>query len=342
MGRAAKRPPEQDLQGPTYQDARLFESNEISRRKSLMLTGFPNGQTAKNKMGLMATFAAASLLLLSAPALTRAQGPAPGFPPPGFGNFAPGGGWLGVAANEITPDKAKELKLPEGRGVSLDQVDENSPAAKAGLQKGDVVNEYDGQRVEGVLQFQRLVRETPPGRTVKISVWRGGKNVSLSVVVGDLASRSGNSEGNNFRFNGPPNGPQGAFGQGPGGPGGPGPGPGGFGGQGRQRGGGQNLGQTPALGVSAIDLSGQLAGYFGVQDGGVLVTDVRANSAGEKAGLKAGDVITKLGAARVHNLDELRTQLGAQRDANTVTVTVIRKGSEMSLTVTPERPQPRG
>jgi serine protease Do len=311
-------------------------TQQIARRKSVM--PIPNARTTPKKLSLMATFAAASLLLLSAPTLTRAQGPAPGFPPPGFGNFAQAvGGWLGVAANEVTADKAKELKLSEVRGVSIDQVDQNSPAAKAGIQKGDVVNEYNGQRVEGVLQFQRLVRETPPGRTVKLSVWRGGKNVSVSVVLGDLASRQGNNGDNNFR-GGPPNGPQGAFVPGAGGaPGGPGPG--GPGGQGRQRGGGQNIGQTPALGVSAIDLSGQLAGYFGVQDGGVLVTDVRANSAGEKAGLKAGDVVTKLGAARVHNLDELRMQLGAQLDANTVTVTVVRMGSEMSLTVTPERPQ---
>jgi putative serine protease PepD len=69
---------------------------------------------------------------------------------------------------------------------------------------------------------------------------------------------------------------------------------------------------------------------------------VRANSASEKAGLKAGDVITKLDAERVHNLVELRMQMLAKRDANTVAVTVVRKGSEISLTVSPEKPQPRG
>jgi serine protease Do len=281
---------------------------------------------------LVAAIATASLLFFSAPTHVRAQGPPPGFPPPGFGNFAqPSAGWLGVGANEVTPDKAKELKLSEVRGVSLDSIDENTPAGKAGLQKGDVVNEYNGQRVEGVLQFQRLVRETPPGRTVKMTVWRGGKNVSVSVVVGDVASRPGNNPGGNLRFGGAPNGPQGALV-----PGQRGQAPRDF-----QRGPGQND-QAPALGASAIDLSGQLAGYFGVPDGGVLVTEVRANSASEKAGLKAGDVITKLDAERVHNLVELRMQMLAKRDANTVAVTVVRKGSEISLTVSPEKPQPRG
>ena len=84
------------------------------------------------------------------------------------------------------------------------------------------------------------------------------------------------------------------------------------------------------------------AAYFGAPDGqGVLVTDVHMGSAGEKAGLKAGDVITKLDGERVHNVGELRTQLRAKREANTVTLSIIRKGSEMSLTATPEKPQSR-
>jgi len=146
--------------------------------------------------------------------------------------------------------------------------------------------------------------------------------VFLTIMVGDLASQPGNNTGENFRFRVGPNGAQGAFVPG------------------FQRGQGLND-QGPALGVSAIDLSGQLASYFGVQDGGVLVTDVSANSASGNVGVRAGDVITRLDAERVHNLDELRTQLRAKRDANTIVLTVIRKGSEMSLTVTLERPQPR-
>ena len=71
--------------------------------------------------------------------------------------------------------------------------------------------------------------------------------------------------------------------------------------------------KRPTLGVSAQDLSGQLGSYFGAPDGqGVLVTDVRAGSAGEKAGLKAGDVITKLDGEPVHNVDELARAIARQ------------------------------
>jgi len=292
---------------------------------------FVGGQIKKSKMSFLSVAAAASLLLVSAPAMTRAQAPVPGFAPPGFGGFArpaePGAGWLGVSISEVTADKAKELKLPEARGVAIDQVGENTPAAKSGLQKGDIITEFNGQRVEGVLEFERFVRETPPGRTAKLSVWRNGKSQSISVVIGDATAQSADAAPNPFQFRGRQEGSNGF----------PVPEPGapalpdfqrGF--QGRE--------QTPSLGVSAQDLTGQLGTYFGAPDGqGVLVTDVHMGSAGEKAGLKAGDVITKLDGERVRNIEELR----AKRDAATVTLGVIRKGSEISVTATPEKPQSR-
>jgi serine protease Do len=298
-----------------------------------MAIRFANRRTKKMKTSSFVLVAAALLLLMSAPGVTRAQAPGPGFPPPGFGGFArtgePAAGWLGVAISEITAEKAKDLKLPQAEGVTIDQVGENSPASKAGLQKGDVVTEFNGQHVEGGLEFERLVRETPPGRTAKLSVLRNGKNQSLSVVMGDLAQsgNGGNGGQNAPRFRGQPQGANG----------GPGPQPGAFQGgfQGRNQ-----APQGPTLGVSAQDVSGQLGSYFGAPDGqGVLITDVRAGSAGDKAGLKAGDVITKLDGQPVHNAADLRMLLRAKSDANTVTLGVIRKGSEISVTATPEKAQ---
>jgi serine protease Do len=296
---------------------------------------FADRQIKKTRMSFLVVAAAASLLLISAPVMTRAQAPAPGFPPPGFGGFTrpaeSGAGWLGVSISEVTAEKAKELKLSEPRGVAIDQVSENSPAAKSGLQEGDVVTEFNGQSVAGVLQFERFVRETPPGRTAKLSVWRGGRSQSISVVIGDAAAQSAGAAPNPFRFRGRQEGPDGFATPEPGGPALPN----------FQRG-FQDREQAPSLGISAQDLSGQLGSYFGAPDGqGVLVTDVHMGSAGEKAGLKAGDVITKLDGERVHNVGELRAQLRAKRDSSTVTLGVIRKGSEMSVMATPEKPQSR-
>jgi serine protease Do len=296
-----------------------------------MAISFADRRTRKMKMNFFAVIAAASLL--AAPVMTRAQAPAPGFPPQGFGGFTrpaeSGAGWLGVSISEVTADKAKELKLAEARGVAIDQVGENSPAAKAGLQKGDVITAFNGQSVEGVLEFERFVRETPPGRTAKLSVWRSGKSQSISVVLGDASAQSENSAPSPFRFRGSQQGSNGFPMPELGAPTLPN----------FQRG-FQDREQAASLGISAQDLSGQLGSYFGAPDGqGVLVIDVHMGSAGEKAGLKAGDVITKLDGDRIHNVGELRAQLRAKRDASTVTLSILRKGNEMSLNAKPEKPR---
>ncbi len=86
----------------------------------------------------------------------------------------PGGTYLGVSLAEIDANRAKELKLKEDYGAEITRVEDGSPAEKAGVKPGDVVQEYNGQRVEGMEQFGRMVRETPAGREVKLTVSRDG------------------------------------------------------------------------------------------------------------------------------------------------------------------------
>jgi serine protease Do len=264
---------------------------------------------------------------------SKATGAAP-LPTPQF-DF---GGWLGVGIEEVTPDKAKELKLAAARGVLVTQVSENSPAAKAGLKKGDVITEYNGERIEGAAQFRRMVRETPAGRMAQLSIWRDARSQTLSVEVGSFPEGLRNELRDNFR-NGFGNG-GGFSGLGPRGPQGPGAPP---------RGGNFDFrvrGNTPMLGVSAQDLSGQLGAYFGAPDGeGVLVTEVHKDSAGEKAGLHAGDVIAKVNGERVRNRAELRDHLREalidKTGAKSVTLGVIRKGTETAISIQPEMPPMR-
>ena len=82
--------------------------------------------------------------------------------------------FLGVAIQEIDSDRAKALKLPEEAGVEVTRIAPDSPAEKAGIKTGDVLTQYNGQRVEGMDQFSRMVRETPSGREVRIGILRNG------------------------------------------------------------------------------------------------------------------------------------------------------------------------
>ena len=94
-------------------------------------------------------------------------------------------GYLGIGGLDISSGRAKALNLKEERGVEVSSLAEDGPAAKAGIKQGDVVLEFNGQPVEGTAQFQRLVRETPVGRQVRIKVWRSGAAQTLTATVGE-------------------------------------------------------------------------------------------------------------------------------------------------------------
>jgi serine protease Do len=255
--------------------------------------------------------ACAALLLVPASMPTRAQQQPPS--PPTFREAQmPERGWLGVSVEEVSQQKAQELKLSGVYGVLVMEVGADSPAAKARVENGDVITDYDGQRVEGVIEFRRLVRETPPGRTAELTVWRDGRSQIISVELGknpasnqenpfrSMMSRFGNSGANTSPF-------------------------------------GATIPARAVLGITGQNLSGQLGKYFGAPDGeGILIINVESNSPAAKAGLEAGDVITKVDGKLVRTLAELREQLRAKR-ATTVTLGLVRKGNELSVNIEPRR-----
>jgi serine protease Do len=233
-----------------------------------------------------------------------------------------GSGWLGVEIGEVTAEKAKDLKLSTVRGVMVMDVEPDSPAAKAGLKDNDVIMQYDGQTVEGTVQFRRLVRETPAGRTVTLGISRNGNTQNVSVDLGDRSAffekkmKGKMRDFDNALAFSIPN-PDFSFAA------------------------PVMEGRSPLLGIGAEDLSGQLGTYFGAPDGtGILVREVRPGMAAEKAGLKAGDVIVKVDGKPVRTLADLRTQLRDKGVQKSVSLGILRKGAEMNVAVTIEKPQP--
>lgn len=217
-----------------------------------------------------------------------------------------GGTYLGVNLAEIDANRAKELKLKEDYGVEITRVEENSPAEKAGLRPGDVVLEYNGQRVEGMQQFGRMVRETPPGRDVKLTISRDGKT---QTVVAMLSSRRYHFPGNFSQgFQIPPIPPM------------------------------PDIPQifttlrTPMLGVEAEALGPQLASYFGVKDG-VLVRSVVDNTPAQKAGIKAGDVITKVEGMAVGSPSDLSGAVRMASARKSYTLELMRERKPLTITV---------
>lgn len=237
-----------------------------------------------------------------------------------------GASWLGVESTDVSAEKAKELKLPAERGVLLDRIVADSPAAKAGLKENDVITEINGQRVEGEMQFRRMIHEIPAERAAQFTVWRDGRSQTISVTLGKseehastwfhTAPRAFSMELPRVEIPDIQVSPDWNWSY------------------------GMLAGSRPRLGIDAEDLSGQLGTYFGAPDGeGVLVREVNSGSAAEKAGLKSGDVITSLNGERVRSLGDLRERLSAKRDEKTVKLGVLRNKSQMTLTVEmPEKP----
>ena len=262
-----------------------------------------------------AVMAAASLF---APA-ARAQVAAPRAPRARtITTISSGSPYLGIGVKDIDSERARTLNLKEVRGAEVTSVQDDSPAAKAGFKEGDVVLDYNGQAVEGGEQLTRLVRETPIGRQVKIGVWRAG---GAQTLTPSIDARKGMAiDGGTWvmpevrvpEINIPPMPPMDLprF---------------------------QMTYQSPMLGIEGESLGqqDQFAEFLGVKDG-VLVKAVMKNSAAEKAGIKAGDVIVKVDETKVSSTREITSALRAARSKKTVSVTVVRNRREMTLPVTIE------
>lgn len=231
------------------------------------------------------------------------------------------GSYLGVGVAEIDSERAKALNLKEERGVEVRSVTPDGPASKAGVKENDVVLEFNGQAVQGVEQFQRLVREIPAGRQVKLSVLRGGATQSITATLeARKATVFHGGDGKEFSFT-MPDIPKPVI---------------------------PDMSRfeamwtrSPVLGIQGESLNTQLAEYFGVKDG-VLVMSVTKGSAAEKAGLKAGDVIVKVENTKVTSAREITNALRSVKSRKGFPVVLIRNKKEMTLSVAIDEPTGSG
>lgn len=223
-------------------------------------------------------------------------------------------GRIGVTVREIDSDD-KELR----DGVMVTDVEKDGPADKAGIKAGDRLMEFDGERVRGARQFTRLVQETPLGRTVQATLSRDGKKQTVNVTPeqsafdGDFSMRL--LDGPMARILPPPP------------PAAP-PAP-----------------RAPSLipydfpmarlsgrrlGITVESLDSQLAQYFGVKDG-LLVKSVAEGSTAQKAGVKAGDVITSFNGAHLYDVSDLNRAIERMNNDAEFTLDVVRERKTQSL-----------
>lgn len=235
---------------------------------------------------------------------------------------------IGVRLSDVTADNLKTLKVTKIEGAVVESVNQNSPAATAGLREKDVIVFFDGERVRSASHLTRLVGETPPGREVMLSVMRDGRKSDLRIkpessswfepqaagmMEGQLrehmeqAARAAREMSRGIPEI-----------------------------MGGIREGAPSRGR---LGATVQELTPELAEYFGVKSG-VLVASVAQDSAAAKAGLKAGDVITDVDGHSVASPADLIRALPTGDGSQDVNLKIVRDKDERALKVTVQSARP--
>lgn len=243
------------------------------------------------------------------------------------------GNFLGVRTEEVTRENMQRYGLSgEPRGVGVKEVVKGSPAEKAGLRANDVIVRFDGEAVTSVRKLTRLIEESAPAHVARLTVARGGSEQELSATL--TRREPFVSAGGEGFFQLSPDFPGDAM---------------------------RNTeqwkraekqwqqkwdemarkhpalsgGSTRRIGVTTNALGKQLADYFGVTHG-VLVSSVEEAGPADKAGLKAGDIVTEADGQKVEDSDDLTRALSAKQEGE-VTLTVVRDRKSRTVRVTPER-----
>ncbi|GIV19258.1 MAG: 2-alkenal reductase [Armatimonadota bacterium] len=92
--------------------------------------------------------------------------------------------WIGISFDAVRPSLMKRVGLPDLNGVAVNEVVPNSPAEKAGLQANDVIRAFDESPIRSTQDLLEEIMKRQPGDRVKVRVWRGGKEMTLSVTIG--------------------------------------------------------------------------------------------------------------------------------------------------------------
>ncbi len=216
-------------------------------------------------------------------------------------------GWMGVAIQELTPALAQSFQLPEGQqgGVLISEVHEDGPSAKAGLQRGDIILEYDGKVVKDVNHLRNIVARTKVGKKKDIKVLREGKETTLPLVLGErpsdqvLAKSIPSAPGQK-----PPT---------------------------------MALPDNVLAGMRVEGISSEHRSQYNIaeQTQGVVVAKVEAGSAIEAAGIQVGDVIQEVSRQVVKSLDDYQ-QISANISKDELVVLLVnRRGNNLFVAVNP-------
>jgi len=208
-------------------------------------------------------------------------------------------GWIGVMIQDVNEKIARKTKLDSQEGAYVNKVIEDSPADSAGIQERDVIIEFNGKKVFDSDDLVKVVHRTPPDTKVSLVIVRDGEKKTIYMTVGKKR------ESQHCMFDRLPSLPD-----------------------------VRAFAGNRILGLQLLTLNEQLGEYFGILNNeGVLVVEVEHKSIAEKSGLKAGDIIIRIGKISIDAVEKIRKELQKYDEGDTVKFEVMRKSTRIILNV---------
>jgi len=209
-------------------------------------------------------------------------------------------GYLGVSIQDITPDLATALKLGQTRGALVGDVDPNGPAARSGLQSGDVIVEANGKPVEDSRELRLLVSSMAPGSQINVRVLHNGQTRNVTLTLAEVPVKETASNTTRQKPSQAP-----------------------------ERG-------QPHIGVAIAELTPDIAEHLDLPANtkGVVIADVEDGSPAAEAGLQSGDVIQEVNHKSIRTVLEFQSQMNTQT-SDPILFLVNRDGRTMFVALKP-------
>ena len=204
-------------------------------------------------------------------------------------------GKLGVIVGPVTPELADQFGYKGTAGAFVQDVPKGDPADLAGVKPGDIITEFQGQRIQDNSQLRNMASQTTPGASVKFKIWRDGAERELTAKLGEIDLTAANTEAPK---NAEPSAASGLL-----------------------------------SGVRVENLTPDVTGRVPNATRGVVVVEVEPDSNAAAAGLRRGDVIEEVSRQAISNVDEFKAALQKLGDKKNVLLRVRNQGSARFVVV---------
>ena len=208
-------------------------------------------------------------------------------------------GWLGVAIQDLTPELATQFGITDTKGVLVSDVMAESPAKKAGVERADVIVEYDGKSMDSPTHLRNAVAQTPIGKKVAVKLLRDKKPKTIDVTIVEQPKSLGQPGAEESRESAAPTG--------------------------------------ILSDLDVRELNDELASRYGLKasERGVVVVGVKSGSTAEEMGVREGDIILEVNRKTVSSLKSYEQAASGFTKDQAVLLLLKRKGQTIYLTLRP-------